>query len=128
MYGAANQSVYAATKAGVRSLTESLDAEWATAGIRVRSLMPGFIDTPLLQSPPNRKRNKLIRETVVAAGLEFTPVEEVADVAWRAVGSDKLHHVVGKTGRRMRFAARWAPAMLRRRARILAEASERVRT
>lgn len=128
MYGAANQSVYAVTKAGVRSLTESLDAEWATAGIRVRSLMPGFIDTPLLQSPPNRKRNKLIRETVVAAGLEFTPVEEVADVAWRAVGSDKLHHVVGKTGRRMRFAARWAPAMLRRRARILAEASERVRT
>jgi hypothetical protein len=89
--------------------------------------MPGFIDTPLLQSPPNRTRNKLIRETVVAAGLEFTPVEEVAEAAWRAVVSEKLHHVVGQTGRRMRFAARWAPSMLRRRARILAEASERVR-
>lgn len=47
LYGMANQSIYGATKAGVRSLTETLDGEWSEDGIRVRSLMPSFIDTPL---------------------------------------------------------------------------------
>jgi len=126
LFGMANQSLYGACKAGVRSLTESLDAEWAPDGIRVRSLMPSFIDTPLLQNTPNRRRNILIREGVVAAGLEFTPVEEVAEAAWRAVASADLHHVVGKSARKMRLLAKWAPGLLRKRARLLAEAHERV--
>jgi len=126
LFGMANQSLYGATKAAVRSLTESLDAEWSPDGIRVRSLMPSFIDTPLLDNAPNRKRNVKIREAVVEAGLEFTPVEVVADAAWDATGSDRLHHVVGKTARKMRLLAKWAPNMLRRRARLLAEAHERM--
>jgi len=89
--------------------------------------MPSFIDTPLLQNTPNRKRNAIIREAVVEAGLEFTPVEEVAEAAWRAVTSPALHHVVGKTARKMRFIAKWAPGKLRRRSRLLAEAHERTR-
>jgi len=127
LYGMANQSLYGACKAGVRSLTESLDAEWAPDGIRVRSLMPSFIDTPLLQNTPNRKRNAAIRDAVVEAGLEFTPVEEVAEAAWRAVTGDKLHHVVGKSARMMRRLAKWAPGALRKRSRLLAEAHERTR-
>jgi NAD(P)-dependent dehydrogenase (short-subunit alcohol dehydrogenase family) len=125
LYGLANQSLYGACKAGVRSLTETLDAEWAPDGIRVRSLMPSFIDTPLLQNTPNRKRNALIREAVVEAGLEFTPVEEVAEAAWQAVTNERIHHVVGKSARRMRFMAKWAPGLLRKRARLLAEAHQR---
>jgi NAD(P)-dependent dehydrogenase (short-subunit alcohol dehydrogenase family) len=127
LYGMANQSLYGATKAAVRSLTESLDAEWAPDGIRVRSLMPSFIDTPLLQNTPNRKRNAIIRDAVVEAGLEFTPVEDVAETAWRAVHGDKLHHLVGKTARKLRFIAKWTPGKLRQRARLLAEAHERTR-
>jgi NAD(P)-dependent dehydrogenase (short-subunit alcohol dehydrogenase family) len=127
LFGMANQSLYGATKAGVRSLTESLDAEWAPDGIRVRSLMPSFIDTPLLQNTPNRKRNAIIREAVVEAGLEFTPVEEVAEAAWRTVTSDQLHHVVGKSARMMRRLSKWAPGLLRKRSRLLAEAHERTR-
>jgi NAD(P)-dependent dehydrogenase (short-subunit alcohol dehydrogenase family) len=126
LHGLANQSLYGATKAGVRSLTESLDAEWAPDGIRVRSLMPSFIDTPLLQNTPNRKRNTQIRDVVMATGLEFTPVEQVADAAWRAVTSREVHHVVGKSARLMRLMARWAPGYLRKRARLLAEAHERI--
>jgi NAD(P)-dependent dehydrogenase (short-subunit alcohol dehydrogenase family) len=126
LFGMANQSLYGACKAGVRSLTESLDAEWAPDGIRARSLMPSFIDTPLLQGTPNRKRNRLIRDAVVAAGLEFTPVEQVADAAWRAVTGDKLHWLVGKSARKMRLLAKWAPGLLRQRARLLAEAHERI--
>jgi len=127
LYGLANQSLYGACKAGVRSLTESLDAEWAPDGIRVRSLMPSFIDTPLLQNTPNRKRNALIRDAVVEAGLEFTPVEEVAEAAWQAVTSERIHHVVGKSARMMRRLSKWAPGMLRKRSRLLAEAHERTR-
>jgi NAD(P)-dependent dehydrogenase (short-subunit alcohol dehydrogenase family) len=127
LYGMANQSLYGATKAAVRSLTESLDAEWAPDGIRVRSLMPSFIDTPLLQNTPNRKRNAIIRDAVVEAGLEFTPVEEVAEAAWQAVHGDRLHHLVGKTARKLRFIAKWTPGKLRHRARLLAEALDRMR-
>jgi len=123
-YGMPNQSVYAATKAAIRSLTETLDGEWAHEGIRVRSLMPSFIDTPLLCAQPNARRNVTIREVVVEAGLEFTPVEEVAEAAWRAVHGHRTHYAVGKTARKMRFAARWMPGRLRERARKLAEAAE----
>lgn len=124
LYGMANQSVYGATKAGVRSMTESLDAEWSVEGIRVRSLMPSFIDTPLLMHPPNKSRNTPIRDAVIEAGLEFTPVETVADAAWAAVHSSEIHHVIGKTAKKMRFAAKWTPGKLRQRARLLAQAHD----
>lgn len=125
IYGVANQSVYGATKAGVRSMTESLEAEWASAGIKVRSLMPSFIDTPLLRQPPNRSRNTPIRDAVVKAGFEFTPVEVVAQEAWNAVHGDKTHAIIGKTARKMKRAAKWFPGYLRRRAIALAEAHEK---
>ena len=106
LFGMANQSLYGACKAGVRSLTESLDAEWAPDGIRVRSLMPSFIDTPLLQNTPNRKRNAIIREAVVEAGLEFTPVEEVAEAAWvRPRSKPPPRRWRRRTGRRSRSRA-----------------------
>lgn len=124
LYGMSGQSIYGATKAGLRSLTETLDAEWGGDGIRVRSLMPSFIDTPLLQHPPNASRNVPIRQRVEQAGLEFTPVEVVAQAAWNAVHGGKVHYVVGKTARTMRFAAKWLPGRLRKRARLLAEATE----
>lgn len=126
IHGMANQSLYGATKAAVRSLTESLDAEWAADGIRVRSLMPSFIDTPLLQNAPNRTRNVRIRDAVVEAGLEFTPVEAVADTCYAAMASDRTHHLVGKTARKLKFIAKWAPGYLKKRARLLADAHDKV--
>ncbi|QZH75468.1 MAG: SDR family oxidoreductase [Erythrobacter sp.] len=125
IYGMANQSVYGATKAGVKSMTESLDAEWRPHGIKVRSLMPSFIDTPLLQQPPNRSRNTPIRDAVVKAGLEFTPVETVAEEAWNAVHGNKVHTLVGKTAKKLKRVATFFPGQLRKRAVTLAEAHER---
>ena len=114
IYGAAGLAVYSATKFAVRAMTEALDVEWAGDGIRVRDLMPGFIDTPLLTPPAHAGTNQSMRESVVEAGLEFTPVEVVADTAWDAVTSPKLHHLVGKTARRLGFTARWMPGRLRK--------------
>lgn len=119
IYGTPGTSVYAASKAGVRSLTEALDGEWRADGIAVRSLCPGFIDTPLLDHNPNARSNEQIRGRVRASGLEITPVENVAEAAWRAVHGDTLHTLVGKTARRMNFARRWTPGRLRKLTREL---------
>ncbi|MHA6718071.1 SDR family oxidoreductase [Sphingomonas sp. RS6] len=116
IYGTAGAAIYSATKFAVRGLAEALDGEWAGAGIKVRTLMPSFIDTPLLdQATPGS--NRLIRESVRAAGLEITPVAAVAEAAWAAVHGQALHTRVGATARRLWFAARWLPGKLRSDAR-----------
>ncbi|CAM3425266.1 Short-chain alcohol dehydrogenase like protein [Bordetella sputigena] len=51
MYGvvaAPERAAYCAAKAGVIALTKSLAVEWASAGIRVNALCPGYIRTALV--------------------------------------------------------------------------------
>jgi NAD(P)-dependent dehydrogenase (short-subunit alcohol dehydrogenase family) len=114
IYGVPGGSVYSATKFGVRSITESLDAEWKEDGILVRDLMPSFIETPLLDHAPNRASNHDIRGQVQSAGLEISPVSDVAEAAWAAIHGTKVHTMVGKTAKRLAFAARWMPGALRK--------------
>jgi NAD(P)-dependent dehydrogenase (short-subunit alcohol dehydrogenase family) len=114
IYGTPGAAVYSATKFAVRGLTESLDAEWHKHGIKARSLMPSFIETPLLDAR-SAGSNQNVRERVLEMGLEITPVEQVAEAAWQAIHGDEVHTVVGKTARRLRFAARWMPRTLRRK-------------
>jgi NAD(P)-dependent dehydrogenase (short-subunit alcohol dehydrogenase family) len=45
--GVAGMSVYAATKAAVRSLARTLSAELAPRGVRVNAISPGLIETPI---------------------------------------------------------------------------------
>jgi len=113
IYGSSGLATYSATKFAVRGLTEALDGEWHGAGIKVRDIVPSFIETPLLDSPAGGS-NRSIRETVTDAGLELTPVDQVAEAAWAAVHGDAVHTYVGKTARRMAFAARWLPRSIRK--------------
>lgn len=115
LYGTGGLAVYSATKFAVRAITEALDGEWGADGIAVRSLMPSFIDTPLLAGPANASTNRAKRDAVVAAGLEFTPVERVAEAAWDAVHGARLHTLVGRTARTLALVAKWAPGLARRR-------------
>jgi NAD(P)-dependent dehydrogenase (short-subunit alcohol dehydrogenase family) len=114
IYGSAGLATYSATKFAVRGLTEALDGEWARDGIRVRGLVPAFIETPLLDGPAG---HGTIRQTVAAAGLEVTPVTAVAQAAWDAVHGTRLHTHVGRTAHIMAAAARLMPSLLRRRMR-----------
>ncbi len=113
IYGSSGLATYSATKFAVRALTEALDGEWYPDGIKVRALIPGFIDTPLLRYAAHGS-NQPIREVVTAAGLELTSAEDVADAAWNLVHGKALFAYVGRTAHRLKFAARWLPGRLRR--------------
>lgn len=125
-YGVPGTAVYSATKFAVRGLTEALDAEWAADGIRVRSLMPSYIDTPLLDRPPNARSNLMMRDAVRQMGREIDPPETVAEAAWQAVHGEKLHWVVGKTARQAAFGSRWMPGRMRKTVRELAAQRRRL--
>ncbi len=55
---------YAASKGGVAQLTKSLSNEWASRGVNVNAVAPGYIrtdNTAALQKDPNRNRQILER-------------------------------------------------------------------
>lgn len=51
------QASYNASKAGVMHLTKSLAIEWADYGIRVNSLSPGYIATPMSVDTPKELKD-----------------------------------------------------------------------
>jgi len=84
---------YSASKAGVRNLTQNLAREWATRGVRVNALRPGFFPTAW-------SREHFITEARERAILGHTPMarygaptELVGCVIWLA--SDAASFVTG---------------------------------
>jgi NAD(P)-dependent dehydrogenase (short-subunit alcohol dehydrogenase family) len=51
------QASYNASKAGIIHMTKSLAIEWADAGIRVNSLSPGYIATPMSTETPQELKD-----------------------------------------------------------------------
>ena len=51
------QASYNASKAGVIHMTKSLAVEWADYGIRVNSLSPGYIGTPMSEDTPQELKD-----------------------------------------------------------------------
>ncbi|KAF3765683.1 NAD(P)-binding protein [Cryphonectria parasitica EP155] len=52
MRGGTGAAVYAATKAGLLGLTSALSTELGQYGIRVNALVPGYIETDMIQKDP----------------------------------------------------------------------------
>jgi len=85
--GLGNSAAYAAAKGAVRTLTKNAALHWATSGVRVNSLHPGFIGTAqLLERYEGTPRHR--------AMLDNTPVgrlgtgEEIAAVVAFLVSDD----------------------------------------
>lgn len=72
-----NQSAYNASKAGVLHLTRSLAAEWATRGIRVNSISPGYTRTQLVQDLLDTPEGQKVMPT----WMGFTPMARMAEVS-----------------------------------------------
>lgn len=66
--GIANTSAYCASKGGVLMLTKAAAIEWAPLGIRVNSVHPGFIDTPMVSNALHAAENgNEMRDQIIAA-------------------------------------------------------------
>jgi NAD(P)-dependent dehydrogenase (short-subunit alcohol dehydrogenase family) len=72
--GIPNHSAYSATKAAVRSLARSFSADLLNRKIRVNTLTPGPIDTPVFGTVTN---NADEAKAMAAAMGEFTPVKRL---------------------------------------------------
>jgi 3-oxoacyl-[acyl-carrier protein] reductase len=70
------QAAYAAAKAGMLGLAKSLARELGPAGIRVNTILPGFLDTPMTAAVSAERREQVRRDHVL--GRCNTP-ETVAD-------------------------------------------------
>ncbi|HET6538200.1 MAG TPA: SDR family oxidoreductase [Sphingopyxis sp.] len=119
-YGVAGLALYSATKFAVRGLTEALDVEFAKYGVKVRSLMPGFINTPLLDQVMGDS-NETAHQRLTESGAEICAVGDVAQAAWDAVHGARVHTPVGKTARRLAFFARFFPSLIVRQSRKMDE-------
>nr|WP_145550074.1 SDR family oxidoreductase [Variovorax boronicumulans] len=57
--GQMGQAAYAASKAGVAGMTLPIARDFASEGIRVNAVKPGFFNTPMLQTGPEHVRRAL---------------------------------------------------------------------
>ncbi len=59
--GNAGQANYAASKAGVIGFTKTIAREFATRGINVNAIAPGYIQTPMTDAVPEKAKEELKR-------------------------------------------------------------------
>ena len=79
------QANYAASKAGVTAMTKSLAKELAGKGITVNAVAPGFIETEMVESIPEKLRQRLLDQIPLK---RFGKAEEVARAVVYLVSSD----------------------------------------
>ncbi|MEM9054586.1 MAG: SDR family oxidoreductase [Pseudomonadota bacterium] len=108
-------AVYSASKFAVRALTEALDAEFQVFNIRVTSLMPWFIETPILDMGKTEGANEKMSDQLKEDDAEVYPVSLAAERAWDAAHGTDTHYMAGKMAEKTRFAARWMPKSLLKR-------------
>lgn len=112
--GSPQLAVYSASKFAVRGFTEALDVELSPLGIKVTSLAPWFVQTPILDMGQSDDANHKMSDGLAESGVEIYPVSMAAEGAWEAAHGKKQHYGVGKLSNRTRFIARYLPGVLRR--------------
>ena len=100
MYGivgnkVAGSSPYHAAKGGLINLTRALAAEWATKGITVNCICPGYFYTELTKETLDTEDFKQYAQTVIP--VERYGVEGELDTATLFLASDKSTYVTGVT-------------------------------
>ena len=91
IYGNYGQTNYAATKFGVIGFTKTWSRELGPKGIRVNAVAPGFVETPILATVPDKVLQQM-REQVPLHRLGRP--EEIANV-YAFLASDEASYVNG---------------------------------
>ncbi len=96
-YGGSITSAYSASKAGVNSLTKSLSLMFRDRKIRVNSVAPGWVDTPMIKGSPEEFYEKLAGSnplgrialpTDIAGVIKFLLSEDAAYVNGQVIVVD----------------------------------------
>lgn len=92
IYGQPELATYSATKFGLRALTEALELEWRRYGIRVLSMWPLFVQTPMIEGVEAGSTKSL--------GVHLN-AQDVADAVYSATHPQRnwlprVHYPVGR--------------------------------
>ena len=95
-FGWPSRAPYAATKAGVSSLTRTLAAEWGNKGIRVNAVCPGYIETTLMREAIDSGR---VDETELLSMIALERIGDPKEVATLIsfLLSDDSSYITGTT-------------------------------
>lgn len=90
--GNVGQANYAASKAGIIGLTKTMAREFASRGITVNAVAPGFVDTDMTQALPEQIKEKVTAQIPLG---RFGKPEDIANmVAYLA--SEKAEYITGQ--------------------------------
>ena len=90
--GNAGQANYAASKAGIIGLTKAVAKELGSRGITVNAVAPGFIDTDMTQSLPE----KVVETTLAQIPLGKFGVPEQVAKAVAFLASEDASYITGQ--------------------------------
>jgi 3-oxoacyl-[acyl-carrier protein] reductase len=93
--GNAGQVVYASSKAALLGMTRTLAREYASRGITVNAVAPGFIETDMTADLPDAAKQGIIEQTPV--GRIGKPEEVAAAVVFLA--SEEASYITGQVVR-----------------------------
>jgi 3-oxoacyl-[acyl-carrier protein] reductase len=90
--GNAGQAVYSSSKAALIGLTKTLAREYASRGVTVNAVAPGYIDTDMTRNLPEEAKKYMLGQ--VPLGRVGTP-EDVA-AAIQFLSSDEAGYITGQ--------------------------------
>ena len=70
-YARANTPAYSSSKAALFALSQSVQQELADSGVRVTTLAPAFVATPMTAAIPHLKPEELIEPQDLAEAVRF---------------------------------------------------------